>query len=149
MKSTQQKMEACTDWGMSSRSERHTHTHTLPNPPTPASTHPPVTTANPKPCHNRERVTPQSAQPLQSISHKLERDKKPLQSITAHGTALSSHHWHLGERLAEGGGERGRGEAGTDWLSDPSSGLVLHCGHLLILCWYTGQLAATTAQGWM
>lgn len=35
---------------------------------------------------------------------KDERKKKALQSITAHCTALSSHHWHLEERRAEGEG---------------------------------------------
>lgn len=137
---------------MSSRSQTHTQTYTLTLSlslsSTPfllhSSTHTPVSTANPKPCHNRERVTPQSAKPLQFISHKKSKDKKALQSITAHRTALLSHHWHLGERLAGGGRRRG---AGRHFLSNPSSGLVLHCGHLLILCWYTGQLAAESNHG--
>lgn len=69
----------------------------------PANTHTPVATANPKPCHNRERVTVQIR--ITSSLHITQKgkDKKALQSITAHGTSLSSHHWHLGERLAEGG----------------------------------------------
>lgn len=84
-----------------------THTHTclifLPSPFIHPPTHTPVATANPKPCHNRERVTVQIR--ITSSLHITQKgkDKKALQSITAHGTSLSSHHWHLGERLAEGG----------------------------------------------
>lgn len=54
-----------------------------------------------------------------SYHTKGEKIKKALQSITAHCTALSSHHWHLGERLSGGGR---RGEGGRYLLSCPLLG---------------------------
>ena len=128
------------------------HKHTLPlkhrPPPLPPNhPHTPVTTANPKPCHNRERVTPQSAKPLQSISHKREKIKR--HSNPSQHTALHSH--AITGTLEWGWlREEGRGERGRHFLSNPppSSGLLLHCGHLLILCWYAGgQLAAGSNHG--
>lgn len=64
--------------------------------------------------------TPQSAKPLQFISHKKGGGEitEPLQSITAHCTALSSHQWHLGERLPGDGGGVGGGRHSPElWAS--------------------------------
>lgn len=119
----------------------NTHTPTLSNAPSPPpSIHPP-THQLPLQTPNHAIIGSHTAISITSSVHITQKgkDKKPLQSITAHRTALSSHHWHLGERLAEGGM---KGGAGRHFLSNPSSGQVLYCGHLLILCWYTGQLAA-------
>lgn len=122
MKSTQQRMEACMD-----RDDNiHTHTPSSPPPPHPP-THTPVTTANPRPCHNREKSHTAISIPSSVHITQLGKDKKPLQSITAHCTALSSHHWHLGERLAEGGC------AHRNFLSNSSARLVLYCGHLPVV----------------
>lgn len=122
------------------------HTPT-PSPPPPEI---PTSTANPppKPCHNRKRATQQSGEPLHFISHRKVkretiRDKKALQSITAHGTALSRRHWHLGERLAEEEEVCGVGglRVGRYAPSHPPL-MSKHCGHRLMISW---QQRATEA----
>ena len=138
------------------RTHTHTHTHTHPSSQCPPL-HPP-TQQLPLQTPNHAITGKESHRNQQNLfssyhtEKKEEEDKKPLQSITAHRTALSSHHWHLGERLAEGGGGGGGGGGGESGWADifcqtPSSGQVLYCGHLLILCWYTGQLAAESNHG--
>lgn len=127
----------------------HTHKHPL-HCPCPSPLFHPPTQQLPLQTPNHAitgKESHRNQQNLFSSYHtKKKEDKKPLQSITAHRTALSSHHWHLGERLAEGGGGGESGWADI-FCQTPSSGQVLYCGHLLILCWYTGQLAAESNHG--
>lgn len=85
-----------------------TLTHDLFDPPPPTTT-----TAKTQPCHNRGRDTAISQTSSVHITQEGWGEiTEPLQSITAHCTALSSHQWHLGERLP-GGGRRRRSGGGA------------------------------------
>lgn len=112
MEPTQQKMEAC-------RGARH---HSNPLSLSHMTSLTPPTTAKTQPCHNRGRDTAISQTSSVHITQEGWGEiTEPLQSITAHCTALSSHQWHLGERLP-GGGRRSGGRHGA----------VLNCGHRLV-----------------
>lgn len=117
----------------------------IPHPPSSTHTHQlPLQTPNhaiigKESHHNQHNLF--SSYHTHTKREKIKRHSNPSQHTALHSQAITGtleRCW-----LREGGA----GQAGRHFLSNPSSGLVLYCGHLLILCWCTGQLAADSNRG--
>ena len=144
----QQKMEACMDRDVVTLSKTHprTHTHTptlsnAPAPP-PSSTHThtqqlPLQTPNHaitgKESHRNQQNLFSS---YHTKKRKIKSHSNPSQHTALHSQAITGtleRGWLRGEEEGRTGGQ--------------TFSVVLYCGHLLILCWYTGQLAAESNHG--
>lgn len=154
MKSTQQKMEACMDKDIITLS--NTHTHPRQSPSSSQLFHPPTHTHTnqlPPQTPNHAIMGKESHRNQHNLFSSYHTKRKKIKSHSNPSQHTALHSQAITGTLERGwlreGGEGCVCGGQTFSVKHPptSSGLVLYSGHLLILCWYTGQLAANSNHG--